>query len=217
MHIKKTLLAISLLTLITACGSDNESNSEPEIGNWTVTTQFNWGDEFNETLPTTINPNVSDPDGDALTYQWRLLSESDKVTLTNTSAATLSFDYPMSTSEDVYNLAFELTVTDEKGASVSDTFEKDFNDYVYLALPNDVIATVGQNVTITPEMFGRLSYISHYQWQVSSEHDIELIGADTNQVSFITPHSGTPISLSLTATHINGHDEVHLMEIPITQ
>lgn len=216
MNLQKNLVAISLFTLISACGSDNKANSEPEIGNWTVTTQFNWGDEFNNRLPTIINPNAVDPDGDALTYQWRLLSESDKVTLSNTSASTLSFDYPMSVSEDVYNLAFELTVTDEKGASVTDTFEKDFNDYVYLALPNDVIATVGQNVTVNPEIFGRLSYISHYQWQVSSDHDITLIGADTKKVSFITPNSSVPITLKLTATHIEGHAEDHFIEIPIS-
>ena len=52
----------------------------------------------------------------------------------STNSATLMFFYAVSVSEEVNNLVFEVTVTDEKGASTSDTYEEDFNDYVFISL-----------------------------------------------------------------------------------
>lgn len=217
MSFKKPFLALSLLSLLSACGDQKTPNSAPEISGWSMATEYTWGEPVNESMLVKLTPSVFDAERDALTYQWRLLTETDKITLINTSAPILSFNYPVSVSEEVYELAFEVTVTDERGASTRGNYEDDFNDYVYIDLPVDFAVQEGQEVTVTPRLFGRTSYISHYQWQVTSEHDITLIGEDTQHVSFVVPNSPTPITLSLTTTYIDGHDEVREMDIIITQ
>ena len=216
MNLKKPFLALSVLTLISACG-DDKANSAPEINRWSLSTEFISGAQLNQALLYTLTPDVFDSEGDELTYEWRLLTETDKVTLTNTSLSTLNFTYPLSVSEEVYDLAFEVTVTDENGAFTSDTIEHDFNDYVYIDLPTEMTAQAGQEVTISPRVFGRPSYISHYQWQVTSDHDITLIGSDSKQVSFVAPDSQTPVSLTLTATHNYGYGQVLVLNITTTQ
>jgi hypothetical protein len=213
MNLKKFFLALSTLTLISACGDDKAHNEAPEIIGWSMFTSINSAEQYHE-----LTTRAVDPDGDKLTYEWRLLTETDQVTLAdNTSLSTLMFVYAVSVSEEVNNLVFEVTVTDESGASTSGTYEQDFNDYVFISLPTEMTVQVGQEVTVSPTLFGRPSYISNYQWHVTSDHDITLIGSDTKQVSFVAPDSQTPISLSLTTTLIDGRDEERMMDITITQ
>ncbi|SEN01298.1 Myxococcales GC_trans_RRR domain-containing protein [Stigmatella aurantiaca] len=61
-----------------------------------------------------------DPDGDALTYRWEQVA-GPQVTLSSTTAPTVSFDVPET--ESATQLQFKLTVTDPSGASGSDVVE----------------------------------------------------------------------------------------------
>ena len=67
----------------------------------------------------TLDGGSTDPDGDALTYDWTQLG-GPQVALTGASSPQASFPAPVV--KDAETLVFQLTVTDAKGATSSSTY-----------------------------------------------------------------------------------------------
>ncbi|MBE0364306.1 hypothetical protein PULV_a2609 [Pseudoalteromonas ulvae UL12] len=89
---------------------DDENNQAPVV---------DAGQNFEESTNVTFNhqgAQVSDPEGDQLTYNWLKVS-GPAVTLTQTSEPIVSIQ----SSNEAGDLVLELTATDERGASTSDT------------------------------------------------------------------------------------------------
>lgn len=208
---------IVLATFITACNDNEKPNQPPIIEKIQLTTTVSFNELNQPYMPHELIAIASDPDGDTLTYSWRLLTSTNKVDLNNTTSKSLAFDYPMAFSEEQYFLTFELTVTDENNASATTTYENDFNDYLYAQLPIGLTASTNETITISPEVYGRKSEISHYQWQILSDHDLLLVGSDSEEVTITLPSFETSVSMALTLTKIDGNEEVYATEITVTE
>ncbi len=132
--------------------------------------QSNAGSDLNITLPQnsiTIFGSGSDPDGDALTFEWSQLSGPSIVALEGIDNAEL---YLAELIEGYY--VFELTVTDSKGASSSDRVRlvveaenippvANAGEDIVLNLPVDNYLHVGSG-------FDEDGLIISYQWRMIS-------------------------------------------------
>lgn len=107
-RMKQTALAIATI-LITACSDNEQANQTPIIEGVQLQSAISFDEQNQPYMPYEIVANVSDPDGDSLTYRWRLLTSTNKFDLNNTRSKSLAFNYPMTLSEEPYFLAFELT------------------------------------------------------------------------------------------------------------
>ena len=74
MNFKKLFLCLSTLTLISACVDDKAHNAAPEIIGWSKFSSTYSTEQYHE-----LTTRAVDPDGDKLTYEWRLLTETDNV------------------------------------------------------------------------------------------------------------------------------------------
>lgn len=133
-HLDKTL-AIFLILTLTACGGDsgNPDNGNPSnpTPNPTPTTTpapgvnqnpvANAGDDLftlSSSNVTLDGSNSTDPDGEIAEFQWTQQS-GDALTLTGADTVNVQFTAPQVTVETLYE--FQLTVTDDEGATASDT------------------------------------------------------------------------------------------------
>jgi hypothetical protein len=127
---RKNIGCIFLVTsYLSACGGGGGGNggdgnaatntpSAPEID---VAPTVNAGADqvVDELTDVTLTGSAADSDGTINAYSWALTSTGTTVTLTGSDTATATFNAPELTSDQV--LTFSLTVTDNHGATSSDT------------------------------------------------------------------------------------------------
>ena len=125
----------------------------------------------------------TDPDGSTLAYAWTQLAGTP-VTLTGADTATPAFTAP----DVLETLVFQLTVTDDRGAAVSDSVD------VTIHLPP--IANAGPDQIVLPNTVVTLNgagssdpdgTIASYSWTQESGTAVALTGADTATPGFTSP------------------------------
>lgn len=118
----------------------------------------------------TVNPNVQttlsgsdsfDEDGSIVSYSWNLLTESD-LTLENSNSELLSFT-PSSELEGE-TLEFELTVSDDEGASHSDTVNVYINKHPIAVAAKYQIVETGVEVSLDATASMDDGQIVEYNW-----------------------------------------------------
>lgn len=124
----KILNAIFLTFILIGCGGGGDSTESPTPSNNGTPTPppvnniptVNAGLDIssNELELITLNATATDSDGDALTYKWTWISGSNSSLL---SDDTLTPSIQLHNTKEVSLEEFELTVTDSKGASSSDS------------------------------------------------------------------------------------------------
>jgi hypothetical protein len=152
----------------------------------------------------------SDSDGLITSYLWAQ-TEGPAVVLNSTNTAVVSFDAPIVTNDTL--LKFNLTVTDNGGATSSDVVAvtiKDANQApIANAGPDQSVnettpVTLNGSASNDPDGDLPLSYL----WiQTAGAHNVTLIGANTANATFTAPNvssSGDILIFSLNVTDAKG-------------
>jgi hypothetical protein len=152
----------------------------------------------------------SDSDGLITSYLWTQ-TEGPAVVLNSTNTAAASFDAPIVTNDTL--LKFNLTVTDNGGATSSDVVAVTIKDANQAPIANaGPDQSVNESTTVTldgsasndPDGDLPLSYL----WtQTAGVHNVTLIGANTANATFTAPNvtsSGDILIFSLNVTDAKG-------------
>jgi len=116
----KILPVIAGAIILTACGDDDETppNPPPPPVNMAPTVEVSGDVSLDEKTNGSLSASATDSDGSISTYAW-VQTGGTSVDLADTSASTLEFTAPVAKMEET--LTFEVTVTDDDGATASDS------------------------------------------------------------------------------------------------
>ncbi|MCJ8311979.1 MAG: YHYH protein, partial [Saccharospirillaceae bacterium] len=154
----------------------------------------------------TLLSSAGDSDGSIVTYKWKQI-QGTTVLLKNTNTDSATFTTPMLTS--VETLIFELTVTDNKGLTSTDSLNVLVNP-VNLApgviLGNDLIVNEQTEVTLSALVVDLDGSIDTYLWEQTLGTDVLLTNKNTVSVSFTSPslNSSELLSFRLSVTDNEG-------------
>ena len=171
------LLSSLLLLTVSACsggGSDETRTEEPT--NQKPTAYAGQDQTVDEQTSVSIEGSGTDSDGSITSYNWTQVS-GDTVTVTGADSANLSFDAPVAKTE--VTLEFELTVTDNDGATAKDSVIVTVNpvDEQKVTLQGVVTDEPIANAKVTAEVAGRT-----YTTTADSSGNYSLeIGADEDE------------------------------------
>ena len=144
----------------------------------------------------------ADPDGTIVSYSWVQIG-SPTVTLNNAATATPSFTAPSTNS--VITLTFQLTVTDDQGATASDTVVITVNPLAN----TPPIANAGNDQSVDEGSLVNLSgtassdpdgTIVSYSWVQIGSPTVTLNNAATATPSFTAPTISNVVALTFTLT-----------------
>lgn len=160
-----------------------------------------------ENTAVTLNGSGSDGDGSISSWQWLQTGGPDVGALTGADTAVLAFTAP--TVKVVTILSFELTVTDNEGATGSDTVQVTVNPVN--ADPNvSVTALVSVNeqspVNVTATASDSDGSIAGWQWQQLSGPAVDMGVTDSASLSFLAPlvAADTDLGFRITVTDDEG-------------
>jgi len=173
--------------------------------------------DVNNNEPLTVNPTVSDPDGDSLTFKW---STSDEVNVSNSNDRSTTFSFPAHDSNKSY--ALTLTVTDSNGAWSAKTMTVNVLGKIPDNKPPiiDLVAnkTVESNQTVlfSPTVSDPENDELSYQW---SSDDSSVIFSDStlvqSSVTFPAVSVQRKIIISLTVTDSHDNESIEHVEITL--
>lgn len=202
----KKLFTLSIISMLTACGSGDDPNQLPVI-------QSIADLQAKERSSVSINANASD-DGQIVAYKWEQLS-GPTVELANTATSTLNFTVP--TVDDDINATFSITVTDNKQASVSQTIDVSFINNLLPDITDIPITSVKERkeVTIDSLALDNDGEITSYTWTQTSGEDVVLQGADTSSISFAAPSVDEDTTLNFTLAVTDDDNETSSTEVSV--
>ncbi len=231
--IMKKLSLVPLFSIaLTACGGGGGDSSPqeetapppPPPANIKPTVKAGTDVSINEQQLTALSANATDSDGSIVSYSWTQ-TVGDSVSLTGVDKAELSFTSPTLTEEAA--LTFEVTVTDDDGASAKDSVVVTVLP-VNIAPVADAGAEAEQTTWINPEALTSLNAslssdedgdIVSYQWSQSSGTTVELTNPDSMTATF-TPALETQtntLGFSLTVTDNEGAEHSDNVNVYINQ
>lgn len=119
-QLKRTLLVVSSIFVISACGGSDTTEAPPVTPPANIAPTANAGPDQAIESPTvvTLSGVGADSDGAVSTYSWAQTS-GETVSLNDASLSIATFESPAILSADT--LVFTLTVTDDDGAVAEDT------------------------------------------------------------------------------------------------
>ncbi|MGW8369997.1 MAG: PKD domain-containing protein, partial [Gammaproteobacteria bacterium] len=200
-HIKMITRGFGLLTVMTlvACGGGGGgggggTTNQPPVAN--AGADFSVDEGANASLDGSAS---RDPDGSITGYQWTQTSGTN-VALTGANTATASFTAPgVSVAE---TLVFRLTVTDNAGATASDSVNVTVNPVaganqppVADAGPNQTVAKLAGVVLNGSGSVDPDGTIAGYAWSQTAGPVVVLNGADTVAPTFSAPDVAAPTDL----------------------
>ena len=207
---------LTFLLTVTDGGNNNDTDTVEVHVNNAPTANAGTDQEVNENDQATLNGSTSqDTDGGTISFLWQLSSTSGddeittaSITLDDNTSATPNFTAP-EVDQDT-NLTFNLTVTDDDGASHTDS--------VIITVNNAPTADAGTDQEVNESVALTLSGSGTdtdddtlaYQWQLSgisgdTNTSITLENDNTTQPSFTTPEvdKDTALTFQLTVTDSN--------------
>lgn len=142
----------------------------------------------------------SDPDGSIASFAWTQTSGTP-VTLTGASTATPAFIAPAASAA----LTFQLTVTDNLGASRTDTVDVIVNAPPIVNAGPDQTVLGGSIVNLSGQASSDANgTIASYAWTQTGGTPVTLTGANTSTPSFTAPLSVAGLVFQLTVTDDRG-------------
>jgi hypothetical protein len=195
-----TILSLTSLSLLASCGSSEES--VPPIERPPVTAPApniapqvttSGASQVNEGSSTSISATGTDADGEIINYQWTQVGGSPAITLSDASAATLTLVAP-DVDEDT-EFSFEVVVTDDDGATASDTFNLTVSNVVeqniwpQVSLTGPTSMNAGDEAELIANASDDDGQIIQYYWAVGIGDGlpIPLDGEDGSTLTFTAP------------------------------
>jgi hypothetical protein len=150
--------------------------------------------------------NSSDPDGSIATYAWIKSGGTPIVTLSNANGAQASFTAPAVTTPTA--LTFQLTVTDNGGASANDTCIVTVQPAVAAPTNQPPVSNAGPDQTVAAGAGVKLSgggtdttgTIVSYSWQQTGGTPVTLSNTAVAQPTFSAPDATAPMALTFQLT-----------------
>ena len=142
----------------------------------------------------------SDPDGTIASYSW-IQTAGTTVNLTGAGTATPTFTAP-----PVFEtLTFQLTITDNNGATATDTVNVSVNLPPSANAGTDQLAQAGAAVSLNGSGSSDPDgTIASYGWTQTAGTTVSLAGAGTATPSFTAPSVSGTLTFQLTVTDNNG-------------
>ena len=120
--LRNLLVSATFLIGLSACGgsSSEDGDINPQPQNQPPSASAGTDQSVNENSEVTLMGSGTDPDGTIVSYSWTQTS-GESVTLQNADSSSATFQAPEVITDE--QLIFELTVTDDDGASATDSVQ----------------------------------------------------------------------------------------------
>ncbi len=161
----------------------------------------------------TLSGSATDSDGTISSYQWQQIG-GPRVTLIGSNSMSASFTSPASGGQFI----FQLTVTDNMGATHSDSVTINVNGLPTANAGPDQTVTPGSGVSLNGSGSDPESGMLTYSWtQNSGTASPTLTGSTTASASFSAPDSNDTLSFTLTVTDDAGQSDSDTVTIQVQQ
>ena len=200
------LIAIGLTTMM-ACGGGGGDDPEPENQAPTARVAADFGVFIGDSV-TLTGTQSSDSDGSIASYAWAQTAGTPTVTLENSDTATASFVAPEVAADT--DLSFQLTVTDNEGATDTATVVVSVNldDPPVAVAPADFNAVELSNVSLDGTASTDDREIASYAWTQIAGDTVALENNSSATASFDAPevaeNQTLVMTFQLTVTDSNG-------------
>ncbi|MDP5129906.1 MAG: hypothetical protein NWQ54_03415 [Paraglaciecola sp.] len=192
-------LLVSLLSLsLLSCGDSDKTETPPPANVPPVASAGN-DQSVDEQSTVTLSGTGTDSDGTISTYSWAQTAGTN-VSLSASSAASTTFVAPDLNADET--LTFSLTVTDNDGASHSDSVSVNV-----LRINEDPIANAGPDQSIDEQTTVTLTgtgsddgTISSYSWSQTAGTSVSLSSITEASIDFIAPDVTATETLLFTLT-----------------
>ena len=203
----KRLIPLLLATMtLTACGGGNGNTDEPdEVQNQAPAAVAGNDMTVYEQTEVTLTGSATDVDGTIASYSWTQTAGS-AVTLASAESASATFTAP--DISETEQLTFQLTVTDNDGATASDSVNVTVNPVSILPIAQageDQSVMTGSQVLLTGSGADSDGEIVQYQWTQTSGDAVTIAQADQAQASFYAPDTEQTLTFELTVTDNDGN------------
>ena len=190
------LIILTLVGILSSCGgSESAGPANPPPSNQAPTADAGADQSVDEGATVELSGSGTDSDGNVVSYSW-LQEAGTVVTITNTDLANASFVAPTVSASE--SLLFRLTVTDDDGATGSDTVSVTVNNVPIPPPPppnQAPTANAGVDQTVDEGATVRLTgtgadvdgTIEAYSWQQISGLAVVITNADMANASFTAP------------------------------
>jgi hypothetical protein len=159
-----------------------------------------------------LNGNSSaDSNGTIATYAWTQTGGA-AVTIASSGTATPSFTAPTAAGA----LTFQLTVTDNGGASHSDAITVTVNGLPVANAGADQTVSAGAAVSLGGSATDADGTIASYAWTQTSGPAVTLSNANGATPTFIAPGAAASLAFDLTATDDRGATHVDSVSVTVT-
>ena len=186
---------------VTAVAGDLESGKSNEVGvrplqslsNSTPSVQL-LDISANAAEVVTLSAEVSDPDGNDISYLWKQTS-GDSVDISDSDQAESYFTAPIA--DAPMELGFALTVSDDYGASNSKSATVSVSDNIapQVDAGADQSVSAGALVDLLGSASDSDGGIAEVTWQLSSGSGVILSSTSTLDTSFVAPSSSSELTL----------------------
>ncbi|MGQ8367375.1 PKD domain-containing protein [Glaciecola sp. 1036] len=194
------LSSIALSTVLFGCGGSN--SDKPQIPTPNVAPTVDAGNDISadELTVVTLSSTANDTDGTISSYLWEQTAGTT-VTLNVSNAASATFTAPDINADET--LTFSITVTDEDGATASDTVNVNLlrvNQAPIVDAGNPITANEQTLVTLNATAQDPDGTITSYLWEQTTGEDVMLDANDRATITFTSGDINSNTILEFTVT-----------------
>ncbi|MCP3675839.1 MAG: hypothetical protein GY829_15415, partial [Gammaproteobacteria bacterium] len=142
------LLVLLFITQLASCGGGGGDGGNTPTANVAPTANAGEAQTVDEQTTITLSGSGTDSDGTISSYSWEQTTGTT-VSLSNADSATATFDAPVTTEQ--LTLTFELTVTDNDGATNTDTIIIDIMPVITGLAVDDLLINATVKLLTFPE------------------------------------------------------------------